>query len=120
MRSCHDFTIEGDALEVSARAGRGIALTLNELCTNATKYGALSVSHGRVRVAWTADAQAGQFELVWTETGGPAVTPPSRTGFGSRLIDQAFARQLDGTATLEIPESGVICRLRAPLAKMRE
>jgi len=112
------FTIEGDALEVSARAGLGLALTLNELCTNATKYGALSVSRGHVRVEWTGDVQADQFELVWTETGGPAVTPPSRTGFGSKLIDQAFARQLDGTATLEFLESGVICRLRAPLAKM--
>lgn len=114
------FTVEGDALEVSSRAGLGIALTINELCTNATKYGALSASQGHVRVEWKVDTLADQFELVWIETGGPVVTQPTRTGFGSKLIDQAFARQLDGTATHEFSQNGVTCRLKAPLAKMRE
>jgi two-component sensor histidine kinase len=77
--------IGGAAIEVDGRCGLGLALTLHELATNAGKYGALARPEGRVTVAWTSrDPQTA--ELTWRERGGPAVTPPTRKGFGSKLV----------------------------------
>jgi two-component sensor histidine kinase len=86
-----------------------LALVFHELATNASKYGALSIPAGHLSVSWRT---AGDHILVeWTESGGPAVTVPTRRSFGSNLIE----RSLDGfggSAKIEFAPDGVVCRMR--------
>lgn len=93
-------------------------MTLHELAVNAAKYGALSVESGRLDVRWTVDlaAEPRALELIWTERGGPRVSPPATRGFGSRLIEQGIARELGGEAVMSFDPEGFSLRLRAPLS----
>ncbi|MEN3351839.1 MAG: hypothetical protein V7632_5474 [Bradyrhizobium sp.] len=59
-------------------------MTLNELCTNTTKFGALSVPAGHVDIAWTVDGSTSRLHLGWSEKGGPAIHAPSKLSFGMR------------------------------------
>src|SRR5262249_33674564 len=84
----------------------------HELATNAAKYGALANDSGEVCVVWErADPNSNMLKLSWTETGGPTVQPPLDRGFGSRLIEEAFPHQLQGSAALSYDASGVSCTL---------
>jgi two-component sensor histidine kinase/PAS domain-containing protein len=98
--------VSGPSVEISSGHTLAISLGLHELATNAAKYGALSVPDGRVQVHWT--SEPGQLKLNWHESGGPRVTPPVRRGFGSRLLENAIARDLGGTK-LEYSPHGVRC-----------
>ena len=53
--------------------------------------------------------------LRWEESGGPPVQAPARRGFGSRLIEQGLARDLDGTVSIGFEPEGVVCTIEAPL-----
>jgi len=101
----------GPELFLTPRAANALSLALHELATNAVKFGALSLESGHVEVRWK--HARGGFELTWTETGGPTVSPPSRRGFGSTLLDQVTPRELNGEAMVEYPPAGVVVRLRA-------
>jgi PAS domain S-box-containing protein len=103
---------DGPELFLTPRATNALALALHELATNAVKFGALSVETGHIDVRWNRLQDSG-FELVWTETGGPTVSPPARRGFGSTLIEQVTGRELNGRAEVEFRPSGVRARLRA-------
>lgn len=94
-----------------------LSLMLHELATNAAKYGALSTAEGRVSVAWELGDQGGEphCRLRWSEAGGPAVAPPTRTGFGSRLIGRGLAGGFGGEVDLSYPVGGVVCTIDAPL-----
>jgi len=109
--------IEGDDVELAPRTAVSIAMALHELCTNAVKYGALSNESGSVTVRWSIDGSDGQrrLRLEWIETGGPPVSPPSRRGFGSRMIERGLASELGGTVALEFRPEGVRCLVDAPL-----
>lgn len=92
-------------------------MALHELCTNALKHGALSVPEGSVLIAWERrmqDADA-QLELVWQERGGPAVRPPTRKGFGSRLLERGLKHDLKGDVELVFDPAGVSFRVCMPL-----
>ncbi len=89
-----------------------IALALHELATNAAKYGALSVDPGYVDLGWR--AEAGKLELVWTESGGPQITPPERRGYGSRAIVAGIERQLGGLVNFDWQADGLRCTLCVP------
>src|SRR6516165_9320602 len=84
------ITVSGPPLTVKSRQALGLSLAIHELATNALKYGALSVTSGRVSITWTSKDHAGQpkFVFVWQEFGGPPVSEPSGVGFGSRLISR--------------------------------
>ena len=103
---------EGPDLFLTPRAANAVSLALHELATNAVKYGALSTESGRVDLRWTRIADGG-FELFWTETGGPPVSQPSHRGFGSTLLTQVTARELNGETEVEYRRAGVSVRLRA-------
>lgn len=103
---------EGPDLFLTPRAANALSLGLHELATNAVKFGALSVETGRVSVRWSRLADGG-FELVWTESGGPTVSPPARRGFGSTLLEQVTSRELNGKTVIEYNAGGVHARLRA-------
>lgn len=86
-----------------------IAMALHELASNAVKYGAWSVPQGRVEVAWT--AEPGRLRLNWRESEGPRVSAPTRRGFGTRLLQQGLARELDGEVNLDYREDGLVCTI---------
>jgi two-component system CheB/CheR fusion protein len=96
-----------------------LALGLNELATNATKYGALASTTGHITL--TARVEAGEngdeFRLVWQEDGGPAVNTPAVTGFGTSLLSQAIEYQHEGSVELDWRKQGLICRLTLPIGK---
>ena len=109
------FSVSGPAATISGRQGLGLSLALHELCTNATKYGALSTSDGHVQIIW--DVQPGGcFIFDWRETGGPPVSAPDRSGFGSVLIEKVVATYFDGSATLDFEPSGVVFRLTGTIS----
>jgi two-component sensor histidine kinase len=102
----------GPEMVLSPRATNALTLALHELGTNAVKFGALSAEHGRVDVRWSGLAGGG-FELLWSESDGPPVTPPSRYGFGRTLLERVTGRELGGSAVLEFRPEGVRAVLTA-------
>jgi two-component sensor histidine kinase len=90
-----------------------IAMTLHELATNAAKYGALSVPDGHIRVEWSR-ASDGRLVLRWTETGGPLVKPPTRRGFGTRVMDRMIRGQLKGEIRFDWRAEGFMCDIALP------
>ena len=88
---------------------QSIAIILHELATNAAKYGALSVPDGHVQVEWSRKPN-GQFVLRWTESGGPAVKPPTRKGFGTRVIENMSKGQ-KGETRFDWRAEGLACEL---------
>lgn len=91
-----------------------LVMVVHELATNALKYGALSRDSGAIEVQWASD-DTGTITLTWTERDGPAVTPPARPGFGSRLIADTVNRQMGGKAELTFEPGGLVCSLTFPL-----
>jgi two-component sensor histidine kinase len=84
------------------------------------KYGALSVERGRVDLAWSHAPGDETLGLRWAESGGPPVTPPTRRGFGSRLIERALRGELRGAAELTYAPEGLVCAMTARLPKAPE
>jgi two-component sensor histidine kinase len=109
------FSIQTPEIEVSPSAVLPLAMILNELCTNAVKYGALSNASGCVEISAVVDAPKERFVFRWAEIGGPPVRIPARQGFGTLLIEQDFAGELRGQAHLSFEPSGVVCKLDIPL-----
>lgn len=103
----------GDKVRLNDRAFGVMALVVHELMTNAAKYGALSASAGHLDIAWTCH-ESGDCEMIWVETGGPAVQPPSRQGFGSKLIQTTMVYDLGGRADIEYRPEGLRARLTVP------
>jgi PAS domain S-box-containing protein len=110
--------VDGPDLRVSPPMALSLSMALHELCTNAAKYGAMSVPDGRVHITWaTPDTAAGpNLVMRWEERGGPPVAPPSRQGFGSRLIQDGLARELNGDVRLIYDPEGVVCTIEVPLS----
>jgi two-component sensor histidine kinase len=113
------IAIEGPRLRLEPKTAVSMTLALHELTTNAVKYGALSVPHGRVQILWSAKPAPGGVELTldWSEHGGPQVHPPERRGFGSRLIARSLMAE-GGTADLTYASEGVRCRLAVTLPEL--
>jgi two-component sensor histidine kinase len=111
------FTIAGPDVRMTSAAVIAIAMTLNELCTNTTKFGALSVSAGRVDIAWTVDPKTHRLTLKWIEKNGPAVRAPDKRSFGTRLIE-TLGKQLKGEVQLTYEPSGFVYSFDVPLASL--
>jgi PAS domain S-box-containing protein len=99
--------VSGPDIMLDQASAQAIALALHELTTNAAKYGALSVPTGNVGIEWRR-LHVNQLSLRWTETGGPAVKPPTRSGFGTRVMTRLCA-QLNGEIRYDWREAGLIC-----------
>ncbi len=97
-------------------------MALHELATNAVKYGAMSNNKGRIKIDWSIASVngSGEIVLVWTEAGGPTVHPPTRRGFGSRLIERGLMNELGGAATIEFRPEGVIAIIKTALQTATE
>jgi PAS domain S-box-containing protein len=110
--------LEGPLVRLPPRMALALAMALQELATNAVKYGALSNATGSVRIIWEVDDRQdpSRLHLRWEETGGPVVVTPTRRGFGTRLIERSLAQDLDGQVQIEFAQTGVLCAVDAPLA----
>jgi two-component sensor histidine kinase len=112
--------VDGPSLPVGPTAAMTLSLAVHELESNAIKYGALSNGAGAVAVAWQVEHRGGGdcLVLTWEESGGPPVSPPTRTGFGTRLISRAIGQRLDGAAATQFLPEGLRWRLSASLAEL--
>jgi two-component sensor histidine kinase len=110
--------ITGQPFKVAPSAVVPFSLVLHELATNAAKYGALSNSEGRARVSWKSyrgENGERRFKFKWEETGGPRVTAPRRSGFGTLLMNRAFA-DVEGQSRLTHAPEGLRFRIDAPMS----
>jgi PAS domain S-box-containing protein len=108
----------GPHVDLNPRTALNVTMVLNELLTNASKYGALSSSQGSVSVRWNLRTEQTRkmLECDWRESGGPEVRPPKRRGFGSRLMERCIERDLGGEFDLVFDPEGARCRLMIPIA----
>jgi two-component sensor histidine kinase len=111
------FSIDGPDIGITSGAVIALAMTFNELCTNTTKFGALSVPGGHVEIAWTTDPETQRVRLTWTEKGGPPVTSPTRRSFGTRMMG-SLGLQLNGTVQLTYQPTGFVYILDVPLISL--
>ena len=112
------FRIEGPSISLAPQTATAMALGLHELATNAAKYGALSRPEGRVDLTWKVEGQGAErrLRLVWRETSGPTVVPPTVKGFGSRLIERGLAGELRAVVTTDYARDGLVLTMVAPLS----
>jgi len=115
-------SISGPDVALPPKKALTLALAVNELGTNAMKYGAFSQDRGRVQVDWALREGEQGHELVWTwrESGGPLVTAPARRGFGRFLVERVFAADFGGTVVVDYQAGGVVCTLVAPMPEMSQ
>ncbi|HEX8383245.1 MAG TPA: HWE histidine kinase domain-containing protein [Sphingomonas sp.] len=106
------FIITGPATGITSGAVIAFAMTLNELCTNTTKFGALSSPAGQVRLSWAVDAD--RLHFTWIECDGPPVSEPTRRSFGTRMMT-SLGQQLKGKVLLDYKPSGFVYSLDVPL-----
>jgi two-component sensor histidine kinase/HAMP domain-containing protein len=116
----HRIRLRGPSIALTPQATLALGLAVHELATNAAKYGALSVPEGRVTIYWRSVRIEGTPNLLleWTEIGGPPVQPPSREGFGSKLIKRGLAQDLGGDIKLNFAPSGLVCVITFPLTRI--
>ena len=110
------FLMTGSNIRLSPKASLALGIALHELATNAVKYGAFSNAAGSILIAWTIEPgpEGSRLILRWQERDGPPVTPPSRKGFGSRVIERGLALELKGTVHLDYRADGVVCTINFP------
>jgi PAS domain S-box-containing protein len=117
LERAHRVTLKGPRVRLGARQAQTLAMAINELATNAIKYGALSNDEGMVSLRWTKITRNGEtfLEFEWVEQGGPACIAPDRTGFGSTLLTRILPGDFRGEAKLDYQEAGMHYTLLAPM-----
>ena len=110
--------IDGPPVWIDARAFSVMALVLHELATNAAKYGALSAPGGRLTIRWST-VGSGDCQIDWKEAGGPPVSPPTREGFGTALLDRSVPYDLGGASKVTYAPGGLEARFRLPARHVR-
>jgi len=112
--------MSGPDIKLNEKAAQSIGMALHELATNAAKYGALSNTGGTIDLSWEITGpDETAFQILWTETGGPAVTPPTRIGFGETVIRQMAASSVSGDVKLDYDPAGVKWSLRTRLENIQ-
>jgi two-component sensor histidine kinase len=104
----------GPAVELEPRTISALGLVLHELATNAAKHGALSTPGGRVRVGWEVE-DGRRLRLGWRESGGPPVTAPAATGYGSELVRGLTTYDLGGELEQRYAAGGLEVDIVIPL-----
>jgi two-component sensor histidine kinase len=102
------LTAHGPEIDIEPETARHLVLLFHELVTNAAKHGSLSNAAGRVSVKWQSDGRS--LELIWNESGGPKIEPPSKQGFGSQLI-VLCVKSLSGTLQPNYSPDGFACSM---------
>ncbi len=116
------FVLDGPNLSLYSKKAQSLVLAINELATNAIKYGALSSRTGSVSITWKGGRISSNdpFSLSWVEFGGPPVEPPPRKGFGTLIIEEAVAREFDGSAETQYLHDGLRYELRTTMARLED
>ena len=107
-----------DTVTLNPKSALALSMVLNELVTNALKYGSLSNDAGRVTLTWDIrkeDDGVNTVQLEWREEGGPAAVRPTRIGFGTTLITRTIEYELQGNVSTEFAASGFVCSISWPL-----
>ncbi|API58801.1 hypothetical protein BSL82_05335 [Tardibacter chloracetimidivorans] len=112
------IVIEGPPVRFEPTKALSLGLSLHELATNASKYGALSTITGQVFLNWHFDRE-NRLHLRWAESGGPAIVEDRKQGFGSMLVEKLMARQLKADVKLSFPPTGAVCEFVIPLDKQK-
>jgi two-component sensor histidine kinase/CheY-like chemotaxis protein len=107
--------LRGPDVMLQPKAFSAMALVLHELVTNARKYGALTMPTGRILVE-TSVTEISNVMVVWRETGGPTVVPPTRRGFGTTIIEQAIPFEVNGESTPSYLPNGFVLEMLLPAA----
>lgn len=109
---------DGEEIALSPRIALALGMVIHELATNATKYGSLSSAAGRIDLRWTIDktGPSPRLDFEWRESAGPAISEPTRQGFGTRFIERSIVRDLGGELHLRFERAGLQCRFGFPLA----
>lgn len=112
----HRVSLSGPPVPLTPAAALSLGMIFHELATNAAKYGALSAAEGRIHVDWGLSGQDGRrLTLTWREVGGPRVQPPTRRGFGARLIERNIRHDLAGTLALDYADGGLVAEISISL-----
>jgi PAS domain S-box-containing protein len=115
--------IGGPDIILCPAATQAVAMVLQELVTNAVKYGSLSTPHGKVSVSWerrmAADGAA-RVVIAWRETGGPSVTAASDSSYGTNLIRNLIPHELGGAVELVFASDGLRCDIEIPIEESVE
>lgn len=107
--------IDGPNVMLKPDQAETMAVAVHELATNAAKHGALSVTTGQVRVEWSRSAHPdGRLVLRWTEAGGPPVSPPTRKGFGTNVLEAMILSREGGDVKLTWHAEGLVCEIALP------
>lgn len=113
--------LHGPAMRLDSQVALALTLALHELTTNACKYGALSNDCGTITLTWAHGpgeiSSDTRFTFLWQEKGGPEVVPPSRRGFGSKMIERSLRAYFRGETSLSFEREGVTFRIDAPLPR---
>ncbi|RIY03451.1 PAS domain-containing protein [Aureimonas flava] len=107
------LTVEGPEVRLKPRIATMLSLAVHELAENALRHGSLSNGTGTVDVRWRIEDD--QLAFGWRERGGPSVRPPSRSGYGTRIVERVLAAEFGGTAEIDFATEGLTLQLRAPL-----
>jgi two-component sensor histidine kinase len=111
--------IAGPDVSLSSTATRSIGMALHELATNATKYGALSVPNGQLKVEWSiSNGAVPALELCWEECRGPVVKMPSRKGFGTIITKGVLESTYAATVILDFQPGGLIWSCSIAVSKI--
>jgi light-regulated signal transduction histidine kinase (bacteriophytochrome) len=112
--------VSGPRVALRPKAAVSLGLAVHELAVNAARHGALSAPGGRVALVWRVHEADGEgwLELRWSESGGPPVTPPLRSGFGRALLERMLGYDLDGAGELRFEPAGLVAEARVPLAEV--
>jgi two-component sensor histidine kinase len=105
-------SISGVSVLLSPQHAQNFTLALHELATNSAKYGAFSNATGKVQVTWTIepDQSDSVLKFKWQESGGPAVSTPTRQGYGSQLLKGIFSN-----VSLKFLVEGLRCEIEVHL-----
>jgi two-component sensor histidine kinase/ActR/RegA family two-component response regulator len=114
----HNVNVAGPDITLDPKCAVSLGMAIHELATNAAKHGALSAKGGSVQVAWERAPSQNEARLSWTESGGPAVSPPCHSGFGRMLLERALASDLNGKVKLEFRKEGLRCLIAFPLDQL--
>ncbi|WP_313902369.1 sensor histidine kinase [Methylobacterium sp. E-005] len=117
---------EGDQAELSGptvrfrpKAGQVLALAVHELCCNAVEHGVFGLAEGRVAVGWLVAgdgaSQPSDLTLVWKESGGRNIAPPTRRGFGMQVLNDMLRYELNAHVDIAFEPDGLRCAVRLPL-----
>lgn len=111
----------GPDIHLKPQLALSMATVLHELCTNASKYGALSSLDGKVTVAWSLEGSMFErnLKISWEESNGPEVVTPMRKGFGTRVIERSLLQEHQAHVQLSFPSSGVKCEIEVPILEVR-